>query len=214
MEEFDKCKEEVKNKIINSLVNYVREGIFPKIDQNLFLECYTLIQKLTNRGNYCENLFNLHNEVIEQTTTECYEKIKDVNGIEFIDYFILCTDRLSYLILIMSNLFSYLSMFYLPVYKGKNELSEFSMDIYKQFFFNKLQNKLFTLFKELNNLEVKDDNINNKINSIMKIIYYMDFVNPKIIRNSKTSADWIENSREQKQSPIIYQKMWEDFKNK
>ena len=131
-----------------------------------------------------------------------------------IDYFILCTDRLSYLILIMSNLFSYLSMFYLPVYKGKNELSEFSMDIYKQFFFNKLQNKLFTLFKELNNLEVKDDNINNKINSIMKIIYYMDFVNPKIIRNSKTSADWIENSREQKQSPMIYQKMWEDFKNK
>ena len=147
MAEIEKYKEELKNKVINSLINYVREGILPNINQSCFLECYTIIQKLSNRDNNTEELFKFHNEVIEQITTECYEKIKDINGIEFIDYFILCTDRLSYFILYMSNIFSYVSMFYLPFHEGKNELSEFSMDIYKKFFFNKLQNKLFTLFK-------------------------------------------------------------------
>ena len=210
MEDFQKCKEELKTKMIDGLLNYVKDGIVPENKSAVFIECYNMVLNLGNKDDSCKELLKYHNEVIEQATNESYEKIKDLSGDEFIDSFITYTERLNCLILKMTKIFSYLNRYCLRFKKG--ELSHFSMDIYKKSFFDKLKDKLFPLLKELVNKEGKDENAENKIKTIMKIIDSLDFIKPKINKISKTSAEWIEGNKEEKENPKAYQKMWNEFK--
>ena len=169
------------------------------------MKCYSIIQNFGNSDNYAKELLNFHNEVIEQATNESYEKIKDLSGDEFIDAFITYTERLNFIILKMSHTFSFLSFYYIKFTKSK-DLGEISLDLYKKNFFDKLQDKLFPILKELTNKEGKDENIENKIKTIMKIIDYLDFIKPKIINKVKNSSEWIEDSKEEVENPKVYQK--------
>ena len=212
-EDIQRYKEQLKNEMIEGLIYYVREGIHPQFDRRAFLDCYNIVQKLGNRDDSSAEIFKYHNEVIEQATTECYEKIKNLNGFEFIDAFIIYTERLNFLILNMAKIFEYLTVYFLVFSNERKDLSEFSMDIYKKSFFDKLKDKLFPLLKELVNNEDKDANIENKIKKIITIITYLDFVKPKIIKNNKNLGDWIETDTYfQCEKPNTYQKMWNDFK--
>ena len=211
-EDFPIYKEQLKNQMIDGLLYYVRDGIHPQYDRRSFLDCYNIVQKLGNNDETSELLFKYHNEVIEQAATECYEKTKDLSGFEFIDAFIIYTERLNFLILNMEKVFEFLSVYYLVYAKEKKSLSEFAMDIYKKCFFDKLQTKLFGLLKELINNGQNNENIGNKIKSILKIINYLDFVRPKIVKNNKNLGDWIETSELSNSNPNTYQKMWNDFK--
>ena len=168
MEDFQKSKDEIKTKMTDKLLNYVRDGTIQYNSQD-FMKCYSIIQNFGNSDNYAKELLNFHNEVIEQATNESYEKIKDLSGDEFIDAFITYTDRLNFIILKMSHTFSFLSFYYIKFTKSK-DLGEISLDLYKKNFFDKLQDKLFPILKELTNKEGKDENIENKIKTIMKII--------------------------------------------
>ena len=113
-----------------------------------------------------------------------------MESLEFLDFFITYTERLNFIIFIPSRIFLYISNYYLPVVEEKDnirryqqdDISEFSMDIYKKEFFDKLQYKLFKIINELMiNDERKDDTeYKIKIESIMKIIGYMDYIKPKI----------------------------------
>ena len=211
MEDFQKSKDEIKTKMTDKLLNYVRDGTIQYNSQD-FMKCYSIIQDFGNSENYAKELLNFHNEVIEQATNESYEKIKDLSGDEFIDAFITYTDRLNFIILKMSHTFSFLSFYYIKFIKSK-DLGEISLDLYKKNFFDKLQDKLFPILKELTNKEGKDENIENKIKTIMKIIDYLDFIKPKIISNKvKNSSEWIEDSKEEAENPKVYQKKWNDFK--
>ena len=211
-EDFPIYKEQLKNIMIDGLLYYVRDGIHPQFDRRAFLDCYNIVQKFANRDDTSELLFKYHNEVIEQAATECYEKTKGLSGFEFIDAFITYTERLNFLILNMEKIFEFLSVFYLTYAKDKKSLSEFSMDIYKKSFFDKLQTQVFTLLKELINNGPNNENIGLKIKSIMTIINYLDFVKPKIVKNSKNLGEWVETSEMPNNNPNTYQKMWNAFK--
>ena len=211
-EDFPIYKEQLKNVMIDGLLYYVRDGIHPQFDRRAFLDCYNIVQKFANRDDTSELLFKYHNEVIEQAATECYEKTKGLSGFEFIDAFITYTERLNFLILNMEKIFEFLSVFYLTYAKDKKSLSEFSMDIYKKSFFDKLQTQVFTLLKELINNVPNNENIGLKIKSIMTIINYLDFVKPKIVKNSKNLGEWVETSEMPNNNPNTYQKMWNAFK--
>ena len=211
-EDFPIYKEQLKNVMIDGLLYYVRDGIHPQFDRRAFLDCYNIVQKFANRDDTSELLFKYHNEVIEQAATECYEKTKGLSGFEFIDAFITYTERLNFLILNMEKIFEFLSVFYLTYAKDKKSLSEFSMDIYKKSFFDKLQTQVFTLLKELINNGPNNENIGLKIKSIMTIINYLDFVKPKIVKNSKNLGEWVETSEMPNNNQNTYQKMWNAFK--
>ena len=211
-EDFPIYKEQLKNIMIDGLLYYVRDGIHPQFDRRAFLDCYNIVQKFANRDDTSELLFKYHNEVIEQAATECYEKTKGLSGFEFIDAFITYTERLNFLILNMEKIFEFLSVFYLTYAKDKKSLSEFSMDIYKKSFFDKLQTQVFTLLKELINNGPNNENVGLKIKSIMTIINYLDFVKPKIVKNSKNLGEWVETSEMPNNNPNTYQKMWNAFK--
>ena len=206
-EDFPIYKEQLKNVMIDGLLYYVRDGIHPQFDRRAFLDCYNIVQKFANRDDTSELLFKYHNEVIEQAANECYEKTKGLSGFEFIDAFITYTERLNFLILNMEKIFEFLSVFYLTYAKDKKSLSEFSMDIYKKSFFDKLQTQVFTLLKELINNGPNNENVGLKIKSIMTIINYLGFVKPKIVKNSKNLGEWVETSEMPNNNPNTYQKM-------
>jgi len=213
MEELEHSKEELKNKMINGLLDYVRDGIMPKNEANSFMACYNIFYIAASDNNRCEELVKFHNEVMVQATTECYEKIKNLYGIEFVDNFILYTERLNLMIFNMDKISAYLSSFYLNETEKYEEktMSEFSMNIYKRYFFDKLQEKLFTTLKKIKK-EESFYNLEHKIKTIEKIIGYLDLVKPKIAKSSATSMAWVETSTEQNEKLNKYQNLYNNFK--
>ena len=214
IEEFEKAKKELNNIMINGLLQYVKDGIIPKDGQQVAMACYNIIYNFTYYG-YGEELLCFHNEKIKEATIQCYERIKDLSGFDFIDSFIDCTNKLNNLIFSMSRIFIYLSNFYLKGLDDKNNIrknqednvSEVSMKIYKQYFFNKLED---TIYDSLNEILIREERNGNKENrfktdTIMKTIQSMDFKKPKIQKISKTSKNW------QAVGDVIelnYQKKW------
>ena len=199
IEEFEKAKKELNNIMINGLLQYVKDGIIPKDGQQVAMACYNIIYNFTYYG-YGEELFCFHNEKIKEATIQCYERIKDLSGFDFIDSFIDCTNKLNSLIFSMSRIFLYTSNNHLKGTDDKNnvrkyqedDVSEFSMKIFKKDFFDKLEDKVYDSLNEI--LIREERNGNNeyrfKINTIMKTIQSMDFKKPKIKKISETSNNW------------------------
>ena len=108
IKEFQPFKQQILGKLINGLLKYVREDEMPISNPTSFMDCYNIIYNYTDK-NIGEYLLNFHNEIIQNASTECYEKIKNLPGADFIDYFISCTDKLNTLIFNMSRIFQYIS---------------------------------------------------------------------------------------------------------
>ena len=215
---FNEQKKIMENKAINRLFNYVRYGITPKISTSTYSEIYNIIYDFVDR-QLGKEIVKYHNEKIEQIVIECYENIKNLSGIEFIDSFILYNNRISFIIYTMSRLFMYISTDHLKSVEDKkcnrkyneDDISEFSMYIYKKYFFDKLQIKLFIILNEILIREERDDNMEYrpKIKSIMNIINYMDIIKPKIMRNKENLFIWKETSW--LYNPLTYQKKWFEY---
>ena len=90
-------------------------------------------------------------------------------------------------------------------------MCEFAMSIYKRYFFDKLQDKLFTILKKINK-EENDVYLKNKIETIKKIMGYLDLVKPRITQDSKTSVTWEETSTDTSEKLNKYQKLFNNFK--
>ena len=168
----------------------IRNGKVSIKNNPVFISSYNLIYEYTDKllGEY---LLKYHNKKIEQAIIECYEKIKNISGINFIDSFLLYTERLNLVIYKMSKLFKYISNTTLKSVDDKNnrkyiedDISHFSMNIYKKYFFDKLQIKLFIILNEILLREKRNGNMEYslKIQSIMKIINNIDFIKPIIIK--------------------------------
>ena len=213
-EEFEESKKKMENILINGLLQYVKDGINPKYDNEKHMICYNIIYDFTDAG-YGEDLLNFHNEKIGEATNGCYERIKDLSGLDFIDSFIDCTNKLNNLIFFMSRTFFYTSNNYLKGADDENNVrkykednvSEFSMRIYKSLFFDKLQDKIYDSLNE--NLIREERNGNKeyrtKIKTIMKTIQSMDFHKPKISKISKTIINWEEKGET---NMMDYQNRW------
>ena len=212
--EFEPKKKDIEDMLINKLINYVRNGSL-SVEKNAVNTCYDIIYSFTTRlGKY---LLNYHNEKIKEIVNECYEKIKDFKDLVFIDSFISYTERLNYLFYYMSRIFLYISSNYLMGTIDDNsrlydqdDISEFSMDIYKEFFFNKLIDKLYNILNEFLIKEERNGKTEyrQRIQKVMKIISNMDIIKPKIIKlNENNSFGWEEKIKDIN-NPLIYQRRW------
>ena len=217
LEEFEKSKKEMENIMINSLLLYVKDGTIPKGNNSTHMTCYNTIYNFTDSG-YGDELLNFHNSKIEEAANGCYERIKNLSGFDFIDSFIDCNNKLNSLIFSMSRIFMYTSNNHLKGTDDKNnvrkyqqdDVSEFSMEIYKENFFDKLKNKIFS---SLNEILIRDErNGNNefriKLISIMKTLQCMDYYKPRIFKISETSKNWKEEEKDTTKIKLAYQDEW------
>ena len=217
LEEYEKSKKEMENIMINSLLLYVKDGTIPKGNNSTHMTCYNTIYNFTDSG-YGDELLNFHNSKIEEAANGCYERIKNLSGFDFIDSFIDCNNKLNSLIFSMSRIFMYTSNNHLKGTDDKNnvrkyqqdDVSEFSMEIYKENFFNKLKNKIFS---SLNEILIRDErNGNNefriKLISIMKTLQCMDYNKPRILKISETSKNWQEEEKDTAKIKLTYQDEW------
>ena len=217
LEEYEKSKKEMENIMINSLLLYVKDGTIPKGNNSTHMTCYNTIYNFTDSG-YGDELLNFHNSKIEEAANGCYERIKNLSGFDFIDSFIDCNNKLNSLIFSMSRIFLYISNNHLKGSEDKNNVrkyqednvSEFSMKIYKENFFNKLKNKIFS---SLNEILIRDErNGNNefriKLISIMKTLQCMDYSKPRIFKISETSKNWKEEEKDTAKIKLDYQNEW------
>ena len=217
LEEYEKSKKEMENIMINSLLLYVKDGTIPKGNNSTHMTCYNTIYNFTDSG-YGDELLNFHNSKIEEAANGCYERIKNLSGFDFIDSFIDCNNKLNSLIFSMSRIFLYISNNHLKGSEDKNNVrkyqednvSEFSMKIYKENFFNKLKNKIFS---SLNEILIRDErNGNNefriKLISIMKTLQCMDYSKPRIFKISETSKNWKEEEKDTTKIKLAYQDEW------
>ena len=218
-EEFQLKQKELESKMINGLLQYVREGTMPQSVPTSFMDCYDIIYRFTDQ-QIGDDILKYHNEKILKAATECYEKSKNLTGLDFIDTFISCTEKLNTLIYHMSRIFQYVSNNHLRgqdekdntrTYK-QDDISEFSMDIYKKDFFNKLKTKVFNALNEILIRDERNGNMEHrlKINSIMKTITFLDYEKPKIVKSSATKMIWEETIKEadKKNTEIAYQNEW------
>ena len=217
LEEYEKSKKEMENIMINSLLLYVKDGTIPKGNNSTHMTCYNTIYNFTDSG-YGDELLNFHNSKIEEAANGCYERIKNLSGFDFIDSFIDCNNKLNSLIFSMSRIFMYTSNNHLKGTDDKNnvrkyqqdDVSEFSMEIYKENFFDKLKNKIFS---SLNEILIRDErNGNNefriKLISIMKTLQCMDYSKPRIFKISETSKNWKEEEKDTAKIKLDYQNEW------
>ena len=217
LEEFEKSKKEMENIMINSLLLYVKDGTIPKVKNSTHMTCYNTIYNFTDSG-YGDELLNFHNSKIREAANGCYERIKNLSGFDFIDSFIDCNNKLNSLIFSMSRIFMYTSNNHLKGTDDKNnvrkyqqdDVSEFSMEIYKENFFDKLKNKIFS---SLNEILIRDErNGNNefriKLISIMKTLQCMDYYKPRIFKISETSKNWKEEEKDTTKIKLAYQDEW------
>ena len=220
LEEFEKSKKEMENIMINSLLLYVKDGTIPKGNISTNMTCYNTIYNFTDSG-YGDELLNFHNSKIEEAANGCYERIKNLSGFDFIDSFIDCNNKLNSLIFSMSRIFMYTSNNHLKGTDDKNnnrkyqqdDVSEFSMEIYKKNFFDKLKNKIFS---SLNEILIRDErNGNNefriKLISIMKTLQCMDYNKPRIFKISETSKNWKEEEKDTNKINLAYQNEWFNY---
>ena len=218
-EEFQLKQKELESKMINGLLQYVREGTMPQSVPTSFMDCYDIIYKFTDQ-QIGDDIVKYHNDKILKAVIECYEKSKNLTGLDFIDTFISCTEKLNTLIYHMSRIFQYVSNNHLRgqdekdntrTYK-QDDISEFSMDIYKKDFFNKLKTKVFNALNEILIRDERNGNMEHrlKINSIMKTITFLDYEKPKIVKSSATKMIWEETIKEadKKNTEIAYQNEW------
>ena len=210
--EFEPKKRDIEDILIDGLINYVRNGSLFKVNDSSLYTCYDIIYSFSSRlGAY---LLHYHNEKIKDIVNECYEKIKDLKALDFIDSFISYTERLNYLFYYMSRIFLYISNNYLlgtdnnnkRIYK-QDDISEFSMAIYKEYFFNKLQDKLYNILIELIIKKERNDKTEykQKIQRIIEIISNMDIIKPKIIKTN--NCIW-EEKNQNLGNQLIYQQKW------
>ena len=214
---YEAKKKEAEDILINSLVDYVKEGIFPKSKYDAIMKCYDFAYIYADK-EYGEEILKYHNDKIREAADYCYNKIKNLIHLDFIDSFITKTNNLFLFIKSMADIFSYMTNSYLvgrvidnnqqePDYK---RICQFSMKIYKESFYDKLENKLFSVLNQLIK-EERDGNMEyrQKIKDIIETITFLDYESPNVVKKSVTKTIWEEKSITDQHS-FRYQNKWFD----
>ena len=136
-------KRKLQKEMIKGILDYVRKGTFPNNSPNSYMNAYTIIQEMSDKGdNYNEELFNFYNSIIQDYIEECFKKIKKKSNIQLIDSFIKCTENINFLIYWMNRIFTYLDRFYTKA-KNKDSLYKNAINLYKFHFFEPIQKEIF-----------------------------------------------------------------------
>ena len=179
------AKKELEKGIIKEILEYIKYGFFPNNIQSSYINAYNLVYSLGDCSDYvCDALFNYHNNIIQSFIEDCYKILNQEPKDRLIDSFIKQTDKIYFLIYWMNRIFTYLDRYYLRA-KSKQSLAKNALILYKQFFFNYLEEDIYI---EVNKLIKQDRNCNlksrNKIKILLKILYDIDLDYPKVIREN------------------------------
>ena len=206
------CKKELDKEMIKGILEYVRKGTFPNNSPNSYMNAYTIVQQMSDIGDdESTALFDHHNNIIKNFVIECKDLLSKESTSTLIDSFIKYTEKINFLIYWMNRIFTYLDRFYTKA-KSKMTLSKNAIKIYIENFFEFFENDII---KEVNKLIKEDRNCNldsrPKIKIIMKILFDIDLINPKIVKENNRIC-WISSGKD----PNIdtqYQDHWyNDFK--
>ena len=204
-------KKELEKEMIKGILEYVKNGIFPNNSSNSYMNAYTIVQNMADLGDsQCEQLFNYHNQIIQNFIEGCHKKVSKLSNIQLIDCFIKETENINFLIYWMNRIFTYLDRFFTRA-KQKNSLSKNALNLYRDYFFLHLQDDIH---KEVNKLIKEDRNCNiesrPKIKIILKIINDLDLINPKIIKENNKIC-WIEEKdKDEKNEPTFANKWYKE----
>ena len=205
-------KRKLQKEMIKGILDYVRKGTFPNNSPNSYMNAYTIIQEMSDKGdNYNEELFNFYNSIIQDYIEECFKKIKKKSNIQLIDSFIKCTENINFLIYWMNRIFTYLDRFYTKA-KNKDSLYKNAINLYKFHFFEPIQKEIFI---EVNKL-IKEDRSGNeesrpKIKIILKVINDLDLFNPRMIKENNNLLWTGEIEKEDKNPKVFGDKWYYDF---
>ena len=204
-------KKELEKEMIKGILEYVKNGTFPNNSPNSYMNAYTIVQNMADLGDsQCEQLFNYHNQIIQNFIEGCHKKVSKLSNIQLIDCFIKETENINFLIYWMNRIFTYLDRFFTRA-KQKNSLSKNALNLYRDYFFLHLQDDIH---KEVNKLIKEDRNCNiesrPKIKIILKIINDLDLINPKIIKENNKIC-WIpEKDKDEKNEPTFANKWYKE----
>ena len=205
----------IEKEMINKIIDNLKNGLFPKFTTTIYMDSYNAIKKLIDIENGIpELLVQYHNKIILDFIDYCFKKFEIESKINFVDNFILYTEKINFLIYWMNRIFTYLDDYYDDEIDYKR-LSIVEMDLYKENFFDTIEEKVY---KEINKL-IKEDRNNNiverdKIKYILEIIKNLDFIIPQIIKEEK-KIKWIELNKinDKKQSKYGDKWFYKFFKN-
>ena len=209
--DFSVAKKEVETEMIKNILEYLKNGVFPNHRPNSYMNAYTAVLVCIDSGNdeTSQKLLDYHNNTIETYIKECYDEVNKETNINLIDAFIYQTDHITILIYWMNRIFCYLDRFYTKA-KVKSTLAKCALNLYKNKFFENLKEKIFT---EVNKL-IKEDRKGNrdyrpKIKNVMKILRYLDFQNPKIVKENNRIF-WTDDLTNNEKPETEIQNLWYD----
>ena len=208
--DFSVAKKEVETEMIKNILEYLKNGVFPNHRPNSYMNAYTAVLVCIDSGDeQSQKLLDYHNNTIETYIKECYDEVNKETNINLIDAFIIHSHNITLLIYWMNRIFCYLDRFYTKA-KVKSTLAKSALNIYKEKFFGNLKEKIFT---EVNKL-IKEDRKGNrdyrpKIKNVMKILRYLDFQNPKIVKENNRIF-WTDELTNNEKPETEIQNLWYD----
>ena len=208
IKDFKSAKKDIEKEMVNKILDYLKNGIFPSNNIGSQMNAYTIVQVLSDQGdNQSKELLNYYNQIIENYIIDCKKDLSRENNANLIDGFLHHTDHIYTLIYWMYKVFMYLDRFYTKA-KGKITLSKFAMMKYSSLFFEEFK---IDVFQEVNKLIKEERNGNlesrNKIKSVMKILNDSDLASPKIIKENNRII-WISETGEDGKSETPIQDEW------
>ena len=208
--DFKVVRQIVETEMIQNILEYLRNGVFPNNKPNSYMNAYTAVHGFADEGDkQCNQLLDYHNGTIKSYIQDCSAELKKESNNNLIDSFINHADHISFLIYWLNRIFCYLDRFYTKA-KCKKTLAKFALDLFKSEFFDQFKP---TIFSEVCKL-IKEDRTGNreyrtKIKNIMTIIKYLDFEFPKIVKeNNKIS--WIQEKNNEKTDIDIQNEWYKD----
>ena len=205
-------KELLENeKMIMGILEFTKTGTFPNNNKNAYFNSYTTIQNIADCGDYeSEVLFEYYNKTIQNYIENCYKTISKETTSQLIDSFIKQTEKINFLIYWMYRIFSFLDRFYTKA-KYQNTLSKSAIILYKDYFFNPLENDIYVEVDKL--INECDLDSKSKIETILKIISDLDLSAPNIVRKNGIIF-WIQKEGNDEKNETKYQKKWSDIISK
>ena len=207
----DIIKQLEEEQIIKGILEYTKNGTFPNKSPNAYLSARSKVEKIGSANQYARKvLFKYYKKTIQKYLDDCYKIISKETASQLIDSFIKQTEKINFLIYWMNRIFCYLDEYYLR--EKNNTLSKSAINLYKEYFFNLLENDIYL---EVNKLIREDRKCNldsrSKIKTILKIISDLDLSAPKIVKNNDIIS-WIqEEEGKDEKNETKYQDKWFDI---
>ena len=190
--DFPSARDEIQNEMVISILQYLKNGVFPRDKSRSYMNAYTAVNTCADKGDQqSSQLYQYHNNIIGSYINDCYDQFEKDNNNDFIDSFIHYTDHINILIYWMNIIFCYLDRCY-TIAIIDSSLAKSALNLYKVNFFDHFKVKIFIKVNKL----IEEDRKGNKeyrqkIKAVMNIFKCLDYEFPEIKRENN-KIFWIK----------------------